>query len=278
MQPIKSFFYVILFLTIFLESCSIEKRLYTNGYHLQRKHVVKSESPKEVVADLKPESKVVEIKKNPEEKASLSQNKDARFASSEKNKRILLTPSDSLACDTLILRNETEIKVKIIEITPTEIKYKHCNNLNGPTYVVYRYDVSYIKYANGSLDSFVNEYPPANNGGNVRYNKSNRGSSFPNNSFYSDGFQTERIVANKSTRSLVLGIVAFVVSFLGVFAAIFAIIRGVECLRLINQSRNPEQLYIYRRRAIAGLVLGIIYLSLIVLVFALILLLAAGII
>jgi hypothetical protein len=255
MQALKSFFYTLLFLSVLLESCSVEKRHYTSGYHLQWKHAVKSDLPEKVVVKAKQESKVVKIEKLAEEKPSLSQNTDALFASSEKKKNIILFSPDSIACDTLILRNETEIKVKVTEITPTEIKYKHCNNLNGPTYIVYRYEVSYIKYANGSLDSFINEHPPTVKKNNTNYSR--------------DNFETERIVSDKSTRSLVLGLVSFFLSLFGIITAIFAIIRGVECLRLIAQ--DPEHLLRYKPRAMAGMVLGIVYLALIVLVFALIL-------
>ena len=268
MKPIKSFFYAILFLTILLASCSVEKRHYTSGYHLQWKHAVKSESPKEVIAKSTQENKTVEIKKLSEQKTSFTNNIDALIASAKKEKRILLFP-DSTACDTLILRNETEIKVKVTEITPTEIKYKHCNNLTGPTYVVYRYEVSYIKYANGSLDSFINEHAPAQNTNrdNDRYN--------PNfNGGYSRGANrnaaTDQYVRTRSMASLVLGIASFPLLYIGVgvITAIIAIVLARKSLRLIKQ--DPQNLYAYKKRAIAGLVLGWIitgFLLLIALIF-----------
>lgn len=64
------------------------------------------------------------------------------------------------AQDTIYLKNNTSITVKIAEVGIGEIKYKHFNNLTGPTYAVLKNDVRYIKYLNGAVDviSLIDSY------------------------------------------------------------------------------------------------------------------------
>lgn len=61
------------------------------------------------------------------------------------------------AHDTLYLKNNSRISAKIIEVNPSEIKYSRSDNLNGPTYVLYKSDINYIKYYNGKIDSIKME-------------------------------------------------------------------------------------------------------------------------
>jgi hypothetical protein len=60
-------------------------------------------------------------------------------------------------CDILIRRDGEEIATKIMEVGVNEIKYKKCNNLDGPTYSILKRDVFMIKYSNGSKDLFKEE-------------------------------------------------------------------------------------------------------------------------
>jgi hypothetical protein len=56
------------------------------------------------------------------------------------------------AQDTLILKNGQELKVKVLEILSTEIKYKPSDNLDGPVYQVNKPLVYMIKFANGKKE------------------------------------------------------------------------------------------------------------------------------
>ncbi len=255
MRIIKPFFYSLVFLTLIFQSCSVEKRHYTSGYNLQWKHNAKPTEPEEIkqaVAQTKQEQKVIKLKSVSNQKTILSENINELIASSEKKKRISIS-TDSIACDTLILRNETEIKVKVTEITPTEVKYKYCNNLTGPTYVVYRYDVSYIKYANGSLDSFVNEHAPTPTLKNRQVNRD-------------DNYRTENYVRKRSVASIFFGAFSLIPIYGGA-ASIIAMTLGNKCLRLID--KNPRELMPYKAKATTGFVLGVIgfLISLFVIVF-----------
>ena len=52
----------------------------------------------------------------------------------------------------LLLQNADELSVKILEIDEKNIKYKRCDNLNGPTYSISKSRVALIKYANGTRE------------------------------------------------------------------------------------------------------------------------------
>lgn len=57
--------------------------------------------------------------------------------------------------DIIVLNSRDTIKAKILEVTPTEVKYKKQNYLDGPTFVIYKSDISTITYGNGDVESFV---------------------------------------------------------------------------------------------------------------------------
>lgn len=61
------------------------------------------------------------------------------------------------AQDNIIKRNGEEIKAKILEITPTMIKYKRTDYLDGPIISVLKSDILMIRYKNGTKDIFYEE-------------------------------------------------------------------------------------------------------------------------
>ena len=65
---------------------------------------------------------------------------------------ILLTGISAYAQDVITLRSGDEIKAKVTEISSSEIKYKRFDNLDGPTVVVAKSDVFFIKYENGTKE------------------------------------------------------------------------------------------------------------------------------
>ncbi len=67
----------------------------------------------------------------------------------------------AFAQDVIVLKSGDEIKSKVIEITPTEIKYKKFDNLEGPTVVILKSEASMIKYANGTEDVMPSNNSPA---------------------------------------------------------------------------------------------------------------------
>jgi PKD repeat protein len=63
-----------------------------------------------------------------------------------------------VAHDIIALKNRTFIEGKVIEITPTEIRYRRINNLDGPTGVVPAANVLSIRYENGTTE-LINAEP-----------------------------------------------------------------------------------------------------------------------
>ncbi len=58
------------------------------------------------------------------------------------------------AQDILVKKNAEEIKVKVLEVNSNNIKYKAFKNLEGPTYIIDKNEVFFIKYKNGQKDVF----------------------------------------------------------------------------------------------------------------------------
>jgi hypothetical protein len=62
------------------------------------------------------------------------------------------------AQDLIILKDGNTIEAKVIEISPTEIRYKRFDYLDGPTIVILAENVLSIRYENGSTD-IINAVP-----------------------------------------------------------------------------------------------------------------------
>lgn len=63
-------------------------------------------------------------------------------------------------CDNIIFRNGKEISGKIIEITTEVVKYKRCDNLDGPIISVEKSELVLVIYKNGVKEVF--DYPKNN--------------------------------------------------------------------------------------------------------------------
>ncbi len=56
--------------------------------------------------------------------------------------------------DILVKKDSSKIEAKLLEIRPTEIKYKYFNYQEGPTLIINKNEVAYIVYANGQTEIF----------------------------------------------------------------------------------------------------------------------------
>jgi hypothetical protein len=61
--------------------------------------------------------------------------------------------------DTIFKNNGTFISGKVIEISGGEVRYKKPGNVDGPTYIEYKSELSSISYKNGFKDTFKFEKP-----------------------------------------------------------------------------------------------------------------------
>ncbi|MBR1834106.1 MAG: hypothetical protein IJ785_01150 [Bacteroidales bacterium] len=77
---------------------------------------------------------------------------------------LLLTATGQIvAQDIITLKDGTDIKAKILEITPTELKYKKYNNLEGPTITILKSQVLIVRYENGENEVFNDSQKNTNN-------------------------------------------------------------------------------------------------------------------
>lgn len=65
------------------------------------------------------------------------------------------------AQDVITKRNGEDIQAKIIEVNPTEIKYKAADNPDGPVFVILKDDVLMVRYSNGKNEVFEQQRKPA---------------------------------------------------------------------------------------------------------------------
>ena len=151
---------------------------------------------------------------------------------------------DSANCDVIILRNGDEIKGKVLEITLTEVKYKKCDNLNGPTISLRKQDVFIIKYPNGTKEVINNGIPQIQ-----------------------PDFTSEARSSPEAIAGLIFALAAIpFILFSLIAGSFYAIIGGIilaiggfmlSIVALDKMKRNPNK-YRGDGLAIAGLILGIL--------------------
>ncbi|MBL7923227.1 MAG: hypothetical protein JNL88_03425 [Bacteroidia bacterium] len=77
---------------------------------------------------------------------------------------LLTVASLGYAQDVITLSDGRTVQAKILELTPDQVKYKKFDNPDGPTYTVPVGNLTKIKYANGSEDTFTPAPAAATNG------------------------------------------------------------------------------------------------------------------
>lgn len=56
--------------------------------------------------------------------------------------------------DQLFKKDNSKLEVKVLEVSPTEVKYKLKSNPDGPTYILNKSDIALLIYANGEHETF----------------------------------------------------------------------------------------------------------------------------
>jgi hypothetical protein len=154
---------------------------------------------------------------------------------------------DEIPCDKILLRSGDEISGKVLEIGTSEVKYKRCDNLEGPTISVYKKDVFMITYSNGIKDVFKEEVavPERASSNELSEQELRRKKSFS---------ITSMILGILATLSLIF---VLYVPFFGFFFLPFSILAIIfGAIALYGKVNNKTS--VGRRMAIAGFVLGII--------------------
>lgn len=176
-------FLSVIILSIVYSSCSIHKRNYRDGYFIDW-HASSANKTNTLAIENNAENNIETIGQSIEsevqakplnsvdgfEKGYLpkppinnigysktyNQSKQSLFADF-KISLISRNSRSELDCDVIVMRNGDEINAKVLEVTPTEIKYKKCIEGNSVVYTKLKSDVFQIKYADGSKDFMGNE-------------------------------------------------------------------------------------------------------------------------
>lgn len=67
---------------------------------------------------------------------------------------LLFTCYSAFAQDIITLKDGTDIQAKILEVTPTEVKFKKLSNPDGPLYTMRKSDILIVRYENGENEVF----------------------------------------------------------------------------------------------------------------------------
>jgi hypothetical protein len=147
---------VLLCLLLFISSCSLQKRHYQRGYHIVLNKNKKNQK-ESIVNSLKQSDEPIsqnDIEKREPEKVITASNDKTQFIDLSKHHIVFNKKRLSENCDDIVLKNGEEIRVKVLEINQTEIKYKRCDNLEGPIFTIDKSSVFFVKYSNGTKEIF----------------------------------------------------------------------------------------------------------------------------
>lgn len=229
-------------LLLLIQSCSITKRHYLPGYSVEWKKNKVSEAPGAGKKNLDIDS--FDDSRSPDEMpVSASIDKSESYTNSSKtllklsSQKKQFTIKSIEGCDVIALKNGEEINVKVLEISQTEIKYKKCDNLDGPTFIIPKSNAVKIKFSNGTTE-VINSNP---NEGTDYYGSSPK--------LENKVFSGKTIVNRYALASMISAILSIVLFPLIPLPIIF----GIIALKQIN--KTPEA-YTGKWMAIFGLILG----------------------
>lgn len=221
---------------LMFSSCSLERRHYMNGYHVQwdqSNNASKNLHEKQLEEEAGALSESVLIE-NGELTASSALEKlyIPEHTVVSLTKRHDGNAKNAEDCDIVVLRDGTEIKAKVIEINPSQIKYKKCSELNGPELTINKSKVSMVKYSNGTNEVFQLETTITSD----------------------NSSKIEKKVKKLSKLTLLFGILSFIPLY-GVGFGVAAIIIGSLTLHKCKENGidDPKA----KKRAKIGLLLGI---------------------
>ena len=165
MKNSKSFL-VFFIISLLFFSCSVSKRHYLPGYSVEWRTISKNAESDRYKTHNSAQSSIVNYQDCncfDTSTSKLSNNDFPLIASADgftcskktsvlgknvKNQKYFTV----LDCDVITLKNGNEIYGKVAEISSTEIKYKRCDNIEGPTIIINKSDVAKIKYTNGTTE------------------------------------------------------------------------------------------------------------------------------
>jgi len=203
--------------------CSVQKRSYRPGYHITWKHnkqathsVAKTTNYKN--PEVSKHGQMASTTSPEQEEIPLESNSGDVLRVPLKQKRLIKL--DDECGDLIIMRDGNQVLAKVLEISDEKIKYKRCDNLEGPVIVTSVSKVQTIKFSNGVTQSF--EGSPS--------------------ALYQNNSKTSNYQGPKKTHPL--AILAFVCALVGIWPLSF--LGSIVALILVRNTErkiaaNPEK-------------------------------------
>ncbi len=144
-----------------LASCSVKKRTYRDGYCIDWAFQKRVSTPKSKTDS--ETNKAIKLSVNEAietENVAASKNSNALtegFVTVQKKVVLMDTCGDVIT-----FKSGDQVTARVTEITEDKIKYKRCDNLDGPVFVVNKGTVQTIRYANGVVETIVAPEPSYN--------------------------------------------------------------------------------------------------------------------
>jgi hypothetical protein len=229
---------------LLLTNCGVQKRKYQKGYYVNWHKSNTQKDKKEALAkkEVEKSEPIIIATSNDTEITASADNSKHPVTTIKKPKQTQLIKKDE-PCDELVFRDGTEVKGKVIEITPTEIKYKKCDMLDGPNYVVRKSDIFMIKYANGTREVMFDESK----------------NDIPKKKNTNDEYSGPKTTHPMAILAFIMGLLSFTL-VLTLLAATLAVVFGDIALDRIKREPN---IYDGDGLARAGKIIGIVFLSII---------------
>lgn len=141
---------------LFLISCSVQKRKYQKGFYVNRVHH-RTQHQNIQSAGTPSDKKQIHSDQNTDILLITGDRKELASSDNSPGKMELQKPSEWMAvppdsCDVLLFKDGSELLAKVFEVSTGEVKYKRCDNPQGPSYVTRKEDLFMIKYANGTKE------------------------------------------------------------------------------------------------------------------------------
>lgn len=243
---------ILLLVAATVTECTVQKRSYRKGYYVSvKKKPMPVKLNKEKAYSSSKLAKKVEFVIPSQSVPALKQTelvltvlKNEKFGTHKLKIKPLFMLTDSCG-DVLVMRDGSEMTAKITEVGSKTIKYKRCDNLNGPTIVVSTDRVFMIKYASGTKEIFKEREPdktalldgqPHEQVKPVVYEAKKM-----------NGFALSSFLVSLLSWTLVLAPVSLIFGFIG-----------------LSQTTNNPQKYYGKGLAVAGLIitLGVLFIFL----------------
>lgn len=234
---------ILLFVVATVTECTVQKRNYRKGYYVSiRKkptRVISNKSKtKSPVLAVKNVEFVVQHKNattTEQPKVVFSVHADTKFLD-DKLKIIPLSMLTDSCGDVVVMKDGTEMTVKITEVGSKTIRYKRCDNLSGPTIVVRTESVFMIKYASGTKEVFKTSEPDYVVSSEEWQSQKTKPIVYEAKKV--NGFALASFVVSLLSWTLVLAPVSLIFGFIG-----------------ISQATNHPEKYVGKGFAVAGVVI-----------------------